>query len=87
MEIPDLAEEEIEELKREMESRYRGFPSECNAIIYHGPGHQSKAYCYLAGEHEIHEARYGRHDQLARWKGDVAYSGFFDEPPRDDLWE
>jgi hypothetical protein len=55
----------------------------CTAKIYHGPGHQSGTSCELKGPHEIHEARYGSGDQLARWKGDKIFSGAFDEPPTD----
>lgn len=53
----------------------------CNAIIYHGPGHQSRTRCYLTGTHNIHETRYGSFDRLARWVGDEVFSGFFDEAP------
>lgn len=56
-------------------------PPRCEALIWHGPGHQSRTRCYLKGKHEIHETRYGRYDQIARWKGDKALSGFADEPP------
>ncbi len=55
----------------------------CSAIICHGPGHQSKTKCYIRGEHEIHETRYGSCDQLARWKGSKVFSGYFDESPDD----
>ncbi|MHA2312802.1 MAG: hypothetical protein ACXADF_15020 [Candidatus Thorarchaeota archaeon] len=55
----------------------------CEAFIRHGPGHQSKTKCYLTGIHFVHEARYGSHDQLARWTSDETSSGFFDEPPED----
>jgi len=55
--------------------------NKCPAIIYHGPGHQSKTHCQKRGPHTIHEARYGEYDQLARWRGDEIYSGFFNEPP------
>lgn len=54
---------------------------QCDAVIFHGPGHQSRTKCRLVGPHDIHEARYGAHDQLARWKDDEVSSGFFDEPP------
>lgn len=56
----------------------------CSAIIWHGPGHQSKTHCSLTGEHEIHEAVYGEFFQYAEWTGDEVFSGFFDEPPRLD---
>lgn len=54
----------------------------CKAIIYHGPGHQSRTRCYLTGPHEVHEAEYGCYCQLARWRGDEAFTGYFDEPPQ-----
>lgn len=53
----------------------------CPAVIHHGPGHQSKTHCYLKGPHDVHETRYGSHDELARWRGDEVSSGFFDNPP------
>jgi hypothetical protein len=59
----------------------------CEAKIYHGPGHQSGTRCRLTGNHEIHEAIYGRYDQFARWKGLKAFSGFFDEPPDNPVEE
>jgi hypothetical protein len=56
----------------------------CNAMIFHGPGHQSKTKCRLRGPHNVHETYYGRHEQFARWRGDKVFSGFFDEPPEFD---
>ncbi len=53
----------------------------CDASIWHGPGHQSRTHCELKEKHEIHEARYGGYNQMARWKGKEVYSGYFDEPP------
>ena len=53
----------------------------CEAVIFHGPGHQSRTRCHLTGLHEIHETYYGSYDQFACWRGDEAISGFFDEPP------
>jgi hypothetical protein len=54
----------------------------CLAVLYHGPGHQSKAQCQVVGEHEIHEAVYL--GTFAQWRGDEATTGFFDEPPKLD---
>jgi len=54
----------------------------CEAVIWHGPGHQSKTHCQLTGEHEIHETYYGSFDQFAQWRGKEVFSGYFDEPPR-----
>lgn len=59
-------------------------PEPCDAVIYHGPGHQSKTKCYRTGIHFVHETRYGSFDQLARWTGDKVFSGFFDEPPEEE---
>jgi hypothetical protein len=53
----------------------------CNAVLHHGPGHQSKTRCELVDEHEVHECHYGVYDQLAQWRGDEACTGFFDDPP------
>lgn len=55
---------------------------ECCAVIYHGPGHQSKAFCQMLGKHNIHMAVYGCYDQKATWKGMKKFTGFFDDPPR-----
>ena len=54
---------------------------ECKALIFHGPGHQSRTRCRLKGPHTIHQASYGSSDQLAHWEGDKGFSGYFDEPP------
>lgn len=67
--IESQMEEEEEELKQ------------CEAMIWHGPGHQSKTHCQVKGEHTIHEARYGSYDQYAKWEGDKVFSGYFDDPP------
>jgi hypothetical protein len=53
----------------------------CSAIICHGPGHQSKTRCRLTGKHDIHETVYGSCRQFAQWRGDLVFSGYFDEPP------
>lgn len=53
----------------------------CPAVIWHGPGHQSKTHCCLTGKHHIHEAIYGRCDQFVRWRGKEVFTGCFDEPP------
>lgn len=55
----------------------------CQAVIHHGPGHQSTTRCMVKGQHAIHEACYGPDFQLARWQGDSVSTGFFDEPPDD----
>lgn len=39
---------------------------QCEAVFYHGPGHQSRARCEVQGPHDVHEAHY-RHG-LARWR-------------------
>lgn len=40
----------------------------CTAKIHHGPGHQSSTRCHVKGEHEVHEAYYGGHNEYAVWK-------------------
>jgi hypothetical protein len=57
--------------------------SRCPAHLYHGPGHQSKTYCRVRGEHEIHEAVYDGWT-FAEWRGDEAMTDFFDNPPQLD---
>lgn len=58
--------------------------SECKAVIHHGPGHQSRTHCHVKGEHDVHEAVYGSFRQVATWRGNEVFSGFFDEPPAED---
>lgn len=58
---------------------------QCQAAIWHGPGHQSKTNCQVTGKHTIHEAVYGSAEQTARWRGNKVFSGFFDEPPENKL--
>lgn len=53
---------------------------ECNAQLWHGPGHQSKTYCQVKGPHKIHRAVYGCYDQEMEWKGKKSFTGYFDEP-------
>jgi hypothetical protein len=52
----------------------------CKAVLHHGPGHQSKAYCKIIGKHSIHYTTYGN-EISCYWKGDEAITGYFDEPP------
>lgn len=56
-------------------------PGECPAILWHGPGHQSRVRCQVRGPHVIHEATYGSREQFARWEGERAFTGFSNEPP------
>jgi len=56
-------------------------PEPCTAYLQHGPGHQSKTFCFLRGRHEIHQTIYGSAQQSASWRGPSATTGFFDEPP------
>jgi hypothetical protein len=56
----------------------------CEAVIWHGPGHQSRTRCRVEGPHDIHEAVYGG-NSFAQWRGDEATTGVFDEPPEDDV--
>jgi len=59
----------------------------CDAVLYHGPGHQSKAICEKTGAHSIHFARYGRYETHCFWKNKEESTGFFDDPPdgQDEL--
>jgi hypothetical protein len=57
-------------------------PTPCDAVLWHGPGHQSRTKCRIKGPHTIHRAVYGSGRQQAEWCGDEAMTGFFDEPPR-----
>lgn len=61
-----------------------GRESNCDAFIWHGPGHQSRTRCQVTGPHAVHETVYGAGLQLARWTGREAMTGFFDEPPEDE---
>lgn len=56
-------------------------PNACEAVLFHGPGHQSKTRCRIEGPHEVHETIYGSDRTQATWQGDEAMTGFFDEPP------
>lgn len=58
--------------------------SECKAIIYHGPGHQSKTHCRVKGPHEIHEAVVGSYRQFATWRDDQSSTDYFDQAPEVD---
>ena len=73
-----LAEIKKREKERFAERRAEG---KCCAILYHGPGHQSKTFCRKMGKHKIHECTYGRYDQGASWKGMEKCTGYFDESP------
>lgn len=53
----------------------------CDAVLYHGLGHQSRTLCQLRGDHEIHYTVYGRFDTEAYWRGESAMTGPFDAPP------
>lgn len=68
------------QMKKEIEEEEKMF-EQCEAMIWHGPGHQSRTRCQRKGKHTVHKAIYGRYDQTACWEGDETYSGYFDEPP------
>lgn len=71
----------LETARPEAPLDHSDLPGECPAILWHGPGHQSRARCRLRGPHAIHETVYGSARQFARWEGDKAFSGVFNEPP------
>lgn len=55
-------------------------PSEskpCGAVIHHGPGHQTKSFCEMRGEHNQHTAC-GHF-----WSTKHAFSGYFDNSPEE----
>ena len=49
----------------------------CDAVLWHGPGHQSKAPCRLRGPHQVHEAE--TRGGTSTWRGKKAFTGYFDE--------
>ena len=51
-----------------------GEQTKCRAVIWHGPGHQSKTRCQVQGPHTVHRAIYGRFDDEAEWEGDETFS-------------
>jgi hypothetical protein len=61
--------------------------NKCEAVLWHGGGHQSKTYCSLSVKHITHATRYGNDDQFATWQGKEAFTGYFDEPPQDKSTE
>lgn len=56
----------------------------CNAVLWHGPGHQSQTFC-AATKHEIlkrklvHRCSYSGGE--AEWFGREKATGYFDDPP------
>jgi len=48
----------------------------CNAILYHGPGHQSKTFCECKGPHKKHKCNFGRYDETEEWTGMKGYAGY-----------
>ena len=54
----------------------------CDAVLHHGPGHQSTSKCIHSGPHEIHEVDYGGRGDVAEWRGPEAFTGHNDEPPQ-----
>ena len=54
----------------------------CDAVLWHGPGHQSSTHCQSKGSHEVHKAAYGT--DYATWRGNEAYTSPFDEPPMEE---
>lgn len=51
----------------------------CKAVIWAGPGHQSRIPCDKTGPHRQHAAyRHGFY-----WSKKESYSGFFDESPEE----
>ena len=53
----------------------------CKSYMGVGPGHQSRLQCGEQGTHVIHRAYYDYGGYTAYWKGNEAFSGFFDDVP------
>jgi hypothetical protein len=57
---------------------------ECRAVVFHGPGHQSRTSCEEVDPHELHEARLVVAGHTVFWRGQEAVTGPFDESPLDE---
>lgn len=56
---------------------------QCQAVIHHGPGHQSTTKCGVKDfPHTLHAVIYGSYREEASWYGDEVFNGYFDEPPQ-----
>lgn len=58
----------------------------CEAVIYCGPGHQSKAECDRKGPHagtedDPHTALHPARRVQLKWEGDEGMTDFFDDSP------
>ena len=71
---------EMKKRERECFAKRRA-EGKCCAILFHGPGHQSRTFCQKTSKHKIHECIYGCYDQKATWKGMKKFTGYFDDPP------
>jgi hypothetical protein len=40
--------------------------AKCTAFLAHGPGHQSRSWCEVEGEHDVHVTHY--HGECASWR-------------------
>ena len=76
----------LADMKKRMKERLaeRRAEGKCCAILFHGPGHQSKTFCQKLGKHRVHECIYGCYEQEASWRGMEKCTGFFDEAPEED---
>lgn len=52
----------------------------CNALIHHGPGHQSRSECERRGRHDTHAVNLGG-CRILEWEGPTASTGAGDESP------
>jgi hypothetical protein len=77
---PPQAVENLNMLADRAEEMWREQQAPCEAVLHHGPGHQSRARCRLKGPHDVHETVYDG-STVAEWRGESATTGFFDEPP------
>jgi len=57
------------EVRRKAALKARKAQGLCNAVLYHGPGHQSKTFCECKGPHKKHKCTYGSYNEEAEWTG------------------
>jgi len=64
------------EARKKQELKDRKAAGLCNAILYFGPGHQTKTFCECKGPHKKHKANYGRYGEETEWIGMKGYTGY-----------
>jgi hypothetical protein len=78
--VQNYTEEEARDIAAKSTLQESRLQQTCSAVLYHGPGHQSKSRCTEVGPHDVHRTIYG--DRLAEWEGMEGMTGYFDEPPQ-----